>query len=316
MGLSIILLIIGLGLLIKGADLFVDGSAMIARRLKIPSLVIGLTLVSIGTSAPELSVSITSSIKSLNDMSFGNIIGSNIFNALIVIGASSLFAPLIVSKNIYYYDIPIICFINLIVILFTIVITPYAITMWEAIILLFMFLVYMFFLILRSRRKTTYENEESIKSIKPLWKNIFYVLIGLTGIIYGGELVVNHASIIARYFGLSDLLVGLTIVAVGTSLPELVTSIVAAKKGENDIAIGNVIGSNIFNILFILGVSAIICPVKIDNASIIDLILMFASIIFIFIFSMKKKKINRFKGLILILIYILYLIYIIYRNFI
>ena len=300
-------------LLIKGADFFVDGSSKIAKALKIPSLIIGLTLVSIGTSAPELSVSLTSSIKGINDLSFGNVIGSNIFNVFVVIGSSALFTPMVVSKNIKKYDIPILLGIYALLVLCAFVISPNVIELFEGIIIFASFLGYIVFLIFRSKNEEQVEEEQDEKKSK-WYINIILVIVGLAGIIFGGDLVVDSASYIATALGMSELLVGLTIVAVGTSLPELVTSMVAAKKGENDIAVGNAIGSCVFNIILILGLTAIVNPVTVAWSSLVDVIVMIVSIVTIFIMSLKNEKIGKYAGIILIVMYCIYLTYIILRG--
>ena len=312
---SVILLIAGMALLIKGADWFVEGASSIAKALKIPSLVIGLTLVSIGTSMPEFSVSLQSSIAGLNDMSFGNVIGSNIFNTFVVIGLSAIFIPMVVSKEIKKYDLPILAGIYLLLILFSFVISSGTIEVWEAIILFSITIFYIIFLIYRSRNeiKNNKDTEEETPKRK-WWLNLILVAIGLTGIIVGGDLVVDNASFIAGKLGMSDLLVGLTIVAVGTSLPELVTSVVAAKKGENDIAIGNAIGSSLFNIVLILGFCSIISPAQVQISSLVDCLIMLASAVIVFLFSFKSMKVNRWQGIVMLVIYAAYLVYIILRN--
>lgn len=316
--LYILLLIVGMGFLIKGADFFVDGSSKIAKTLKISPLIIGLTLVSIGTSLPELSVSVNSSIQQLNDLSLGNVVGSNIFNVFVVIGSSALFTPMLVSKTMFKYDIPILIFIYIVLFLFAFAITPNVINLAESIILLLMFILYICFLILRSKKFADEKVEEVIDDKPRKWYiNVIFIVIGLVGIIGGGELVVESASKIATSLGMSELLVGLTVVAVGTSLPELVTSIVAAKKHENDIAVGNAIGSCIFNILLILGLSSTISNggAKVEKSHIIDMSFMLLSVILVFLFAIKNRKIGRIAGIILIILYIVYLVYIILRNF-
>lgn len=314
--LCIVLLIVGMALLIKGADWFVEGASAIAKSLKIPSLVIGLTLVSIGTSMPEFAVSLTSSIKGLNDMSFGNVIGSNIFNTFVVIGISAMIVPLVVSKQMQKYDLPILMGIYGLLFMFSFVISSGTIALWESIILFSLTIIYTVFLILRSKKDMcSEEKEETNKKKRKWWVNLILVAIGLAGIIFGGDLVVDNAYKMAIALGMSELLVGLTIVAVGTSLPELVTSIVAARKGENDIAIGNAIGSCLFNIVLILGFCSIIAPAKVEYGTIVDVIAMFISALLVFLFSIKSKKINRIQGIILVIIYAIYLTYIIARNF-
>lgn len=313
--LSVVLLVCGMALLIKGADWFVEGSSSIAKSLKIPSLVIGLTLVSIGTSMPEFSVSLQSSINGHNDMSFGNVIGSNIFNTLVVIGVSAILIPLVVSKEMKKYDLPILIGIYVLLILFAFVISSGTIVLWEAIILFSITIMYTIFLIYRSKEEIKKSKDNETYTPKRAWYlNLIFVVIGLAGIILGGDLVVDNASYIAGKLGMSDLLVGLTIVAVGTSLPELVTSIVAAKKGENDIAIGNAIGSSLFNIVLILGFCSIVTPATVEVSSIVDCLVMLASAIIVFLFSFKSMKVNRWQGILMTIIYVLYVIYIVLRN--
>ena len=313
--LSVVLLVVGMGLLIKGADWFVEGAASIAKSFGIPSLVIGLTLVSVGTSMPEFSVSLQSSIAGLNDISFGNIIGSNIFNTFVVIGVSAIMTSLAVSKDMKKYDLPILMGIYLILILFAYVISSGQIERWEAIIIFLLTIAYTALLFYRSKDeiKASKENEDNTPKRK-WWLNLILVVIGLAAIILGGDLVVDHSSILAKKLGMSDLLIGLTIVAVGTSLPELVTSVVASKKGENDIAIGNAIGSCIFNVVLILGFCSIITPATVDIGSLVDCLVMLFSTVLLFIFSFKSMKLNKVQGIIMVSIYVAYLVYIILRN--
>lgn len=309
----VLLIIVGMVLLIKGADWFVEGASSIAKAMKIPSLVIGLTLVSVGTSMPEFSVSLTSSIKGLNDMSFGNIIGSNIFNTFVVIGVSAILTPLVVSKQMKKYDLPILMGIYLLLMLFSFVTSPLVINLWESIIMFSLTIAYTAFLIVRSKKEIKEEKEE-LKKQRKWYINLLLVAIGLAGIIFGGNIVVDNASKFAYAIGMSELLVGLTIVAVGTSLPELVTSVVAAKKGENDIAIGNAIGSCIFNVVLILGFCSIIQPATVAWSSLLDVVVMLISAVVIFLFSFKTLKVNRWQGIVMIIMYVAYLTYIILRN--
>ena len=313
--LYILLLIVGMFFMIKGADLFVEGASKVAKAMKIPSLIIGLTLVSIGTSCPELSVSIQSALKGMNDMSFGNVIGSNIFNTFVVIGVSSIFVPMLVSKNMFKFDIPILIFIYILLILMGFVITPNVINFWEGLVLFLLMIAYTVFLIIRSKNEPQEEEKEDEKPRK-WYVNVIFIIVGLAGIIFGGDFVVDSASYIALKLGMSELLVGLTIVAIGTSLPELVTSMVAAKKGENDIAIGNAIGSSLFNVVLILSTSAMTSPMPIQMLQLFDVIVMLASAMMVLIFSAKKKEINRTSGIIFIIVYVAYFTYIIIRNYI
>lgn len=328
--LAVILLLVGFVLLVKGADFFVDGASNIARYLKISSLIIGLTVVSFGTSLPEAAVSISGVIQGIDDVSFGNIIGSNIFNLLLILGVSALILPVVVNEEILKRDLPI-------SILAAIIIIPMyyflhengssALVRFEGLILILLLAGFMF-LMFKSANKTRNDiinsstlqdsNKSKPKEIEaPTMsksKSIVLVLIGLIGIVAGGIMVTNGAKEIALFFGMSEWLVGLTIVSVGTSLPELVTSITAAMKKENDIAVGNVVGSNIFNILFILGFSSLVSPVKINSTAIFDLIFLVVISIIVLIFAFRERKLGRVEGGFLTLMYLGYLVYIIIRD--
>ena len=314
--LDLLLLVLGMFLMIKGADFFVEGASNIAKALKIPTLIIGLTLVSIGTSAPELSVSIQSSLAGNTDLSFGNVIGSNIFNVCVVIGASALMTPLVVSKDVEKYDIPILLGIYVLLILLAFVITPLVLQLWEGILIFSLFIAYTVYLIFRAKKNPTEEEEhDEEEKKKPWWLNVILVGVGLAGIIFGGDFVVDSASKIAISLGMSELLVGLTIVAIGTSLPELVTSVVAAKKGENDIAVGNAVGSCLFNIVLILGTASMICPVGLSYSQIADVAIMIISVALLFIFAYKTFTVHRWEGALLIAFYLVYFLYVIVRNY-
>lgn len=322
MALDILLLIVGMVLLVKGADWFVSGSSEIAKALKIPPLIIGLTLVSMGTSAPEASVSINSAVNGMNDMSIGNVVGSNIFNTLLILGVSSLIVPLSIGKDIKRYDIPVMVCIYGVLLLFGFVITPLKLDIFESVTLLALFAAYTAFLIIRAKKankglalaggSSTPQTAE--KNKRPIAVSIILAAVGLAGIIFGGDLVVDNASDIAKAVSMSESLVGLTIVAVGTSLPELVTSITASIKKENDIAIGNVIGSNIFNIIFILGLSSTISPLTLDRAALVDMLVMFGSGVILLLVALFSKKMQRWQGAVTLLLYVGYLTYIIIRN--
>lgn len=310
---TVVLLIVGMALLIKGADFFVDGASSIAKALKVPTLIIGLTLVSIGTSLPEASVSINSSLVNMNDMSVGNVVGSNIFNTLLILGLSSVLIVLAIDSDMKKFDIPIMVGVYSLTILFSFVITPNVLDVWEGIIFLAIFITYLVFLVLRAKKQSLPKEQEEIKN-KPIWLSIILVIVGGAGIIFGGDLVVNNAATMAKALGMSEALVGLTIVSVGTSLPELVTSVVAAIKKENDIAIGNIVGSNIFNMVFILGMSATISPILVSNSTLIDMLVMLATGIFTAIISFTCKKMHKWQGVVMMLAYAGYLAYIIIRN--
>lgn len=307
-----IILIIGFIILVKCADIFVDGSSKLAKTLGISTLIIGLTIVAFGTSAPEATVSIISSIEGKNGIAVGNIIGSNICNILLVLGISSLFKPLKANKEILSKDFPFLLLTYLLFLIFIVIdyfITPNSINLSSKEGLLFIVvLVLYFYSLIKSHKESNIQKEKIPFKISYLF-NIFF---GLFGTILGGNAVVDAATYIASSFGVSEHLIGLTIIAVGTSLPELVTSVVATIKGENDLAIGNVIGSNIINILFILGASSIIRPLLVDFNILIDLIIMSIVGTIVYLFC-KKEYLDRYKGFIMIFMYFLYIMYIIIR---
>ena len=302
--LNIILLLVGFIALIKGADIFVDASSSIAKKFKIPSIIIGMTIVAMGTSLPELSVSVTSSLAGLNDMSIANVTGSNIFNLLIALGVCSTIGKLKISN---YKDVITLLFSCIGLLLFVLNGT---LGMFEGILLLVAFTIYIL-----SMMKQVKDNKEESEDEKQ--RNIFITvglgILGAIAIVIGGNMVVDSASEIALKLGMSENLVGLTIVALGTSLPEFVTSVMATKKGELEIAIGNIIGSNIFNILLILGVASLISPMTISVVAICDVIFMvFTVALFIFL-TVKEKELNKKSGILLIMMYIVYLIITIIR---
>ncbi|MCM1329865.1 MAG: calcium/sodium antiporter [Ruminococcus sp.] len=318
--LSFVLLVVGFVLLVKGADFFVDGSSSIAKFLKIPSIVIGLTIVAFGTSAPEAAVSIIAGINGSNGIAVGNVIGSNMFNLLVVLGVSAAIKPVNIEGQIIKRDFP---FMLLATFAFAVVSfdvtfgngTENVISRNEAVILLILMAIFLYSVI-TSALRTRKENAASLDEEKPKYgmgKSLIFTVGGLAGIIFGGQLVVDSAEKIALGFGMSETLVGLTIVAVGTSLPELVTSIVAAKKGESDIAIGNVVGSNVFNVLFVLAASAAITPMSISGQSLVDLVILTAVTVLTYVFCVTQKKINRPEGVILVLMYVAYMAYAIVR---
>ena len=302
-----LLLLIGFVLLIKGADLFVDGSSSIAGILKIPSVIIGLTIVAMGTSAPEAAVSINAGLAGNSDISLGNIVGSNIFNLLIVIGACAVIFPAASNEDILKRDLW--WNIGVSALLFLLIING-GISRAEGLILLAVFLFYLG-LMLRSALQNRIE--ETPQNLLPLWKSILYVVIGLAAVVFGGDMVVDNASMIAKAWGMSDTLVGLTIVAIGTSLPELVTSITASKKGDSGIALGNAVGSCLFNVLFILGIASTLTPINAVPELIIDAVILIAVTILILIVAKTGKKTNRLEGIICVAAYIIYTVYIIMR---
>lgn len=310
--LSFVFLIAGFVLLVKGADFFVDGSSGIAKFLKIPSIVIGLTIVAFGTSAPEAAVSIIAGINGSNDIAVGNVIGSNMFNLLAVLGISAVIKPVNIDSQIIKKEFPFML-ISTAVLALAAFDTALGsgdvnvISRNEAFTLLILMGIFLYSVVtsaLRSRKESgSAADPDDDKPKRSLLKCIIFTIGGLAGIIIGGQFVVDSATKIATGFGMSETLVGLTIVAVGTSLPELVTSIVAAKKGESDIAIGNVVGSNVFNILFVLAASAAITPMNINAQGLCDLLILMAISILTYIFCVTKKTTNRVEGAILLLMY-------------
>lgn len=309
-------LIVGFILLIKGADFFVDGSSSVAKIFRVPSIIIGLTVVAFGTSCPEAAVSITASIEGKNAISLGNVIGSNIFNLLVVTGASAVVMPMAVDKGMLKREFPFSILVAVILLAFaadTILRgkETNAVGRGAGIALLVLFVLFVGFMVWSALKNRT-ESEEEYKAMS-LSRSLLYIVLGLAAIIIGGQLVVDSATDIARTFGLSETLIGLTIVAMGTSLPELVTSIVAAVKGESDLALGNVIGSNIFNILLILGASATIAPLSVGIEIIYDTVILIGMSIVVYIMAFGKKRIGRVEGAIMLLGYAVYMVYIIMR---
>ena len=311
---SYILLILGFVLLIKGADYFVEGSSNLAKCLRIPTLIIGLTIVSIGTSSPEVMVSLIASLRGSSDLSISNVVGSNIFNLLVVLGASSVIKNLTTRSQVLTRDFIISIVATIMVIVFMIdrLFNDYlnnVINRSEGFILLLAFALYIYTMIMFSRKR-----RHVIKEYHSLTKvDIFMLLSGFLAVVLGGELVVKSSREIAISLGITETLVGLTLVSIGTSLPELITSLVAAKKGEADIAIGNVIGSNICNFLLVMGLTSFIKPLLVDFKSIIDVIILLIISIFIYLIMLIKKKITLKTGLILLFLYLLFMIYIIGR---
>ena len=305
-------LIIGFVLLIKGADFFVEGSSGIAKAFKVPSMIIGLTIVAMGTSAPELSVSISAALQGSNAIAISNVIGSNIFNLIVVCGVCAMLSPLPIKKETLKSEFPIAIGAGVLLLIFCL---NGKLQRVEGIIFLVLFVLFLGWMVksaLNSRKNGEVEEEEEIKSL-PIWQCLIYIVGGLIAIVKGGDLVVASATDIARTFGLSETLIGLTIVAIGTSLPELVTSVVAARKGEVEMAIGNVVGSNIFNILLILGTSSSIMPIPVLTEAIFDLALLTAMSMVVYVFGWSKQKINRIEGAAMVLMYVAYSIYICIR---
>ena len=308
--LQFVLLIVGFVFLIKGSDFFVDGASSIASLLKIPTIIVGLTIVAFGTSAPEAAVSITSAITGNNAMAVSNVIGSNLFNILMVIGISALLGELLMEKSVLNKDLPFLVGITILFAAFIII--GWNVSQIEGIILLIILIAYVAYLVKSAKKSDNANVVEKPKFTLP--QSIIFIIIGLAGIVLGGDLVVNSASDIAIALGMSETLVGLTIVAIGTSLPELVTSLTALKKGENQLVIGNVIGSNIFNILFVLGASSAITAISLDSSMLIDVTFMVFVTVLCFIFGKTQDKFDRKEGAILVALFIAYMIFAILRN--
>ena len=317
-----LLLIVGVILLIKGADLFVDGSSKLAKAFKIPPIIIGLTIVAFGTSTPEASVSIAASITGNDGISIGNVIGSNIINISLILGLVAILSPLKVERKTIIKEIPLALLgsVALLILLLDKLLGGFSsntLSRADGIILLLLFAVFLYYIIEVAIKSKNNQNHEQVESLSSKDKKIALLkfFLGLGGLIFGGYLVVENAQSIAISLGMSETLVGLTIVAIGTSLPELITSIVAAIKKESEIALGNIIGSNIFNIMFVLGVSSSIRPIVLEKNLNIDLILMIVLTLVVMIFSTThNRKINRAEGIIIFIIYIAYLSFIIFRN--
>ncbi|WP_053361517.1 calcium/sodium antiporter [Bacillus sp. FJAT-27251] len=315
-----ILLIVGFVLLIKGADYFVEGASNIAQLLKVPPILVGLTIVAFGTSAPEATVSIIAALEGSSDVSLGNVVGSNILNITLVIGITAIINPLKVESETIRKEIP---FTLLASIVLWVFISDAAlqnlgtnlITRSEGIILLLFLSIFLYYIYEVARNSRSSDSVEEVQNRDITWgKNLVFTVGGMAAIIFGGDMVVDNATQIALSIGMSETLVGLTIVAIGTSLPELVTSITAALKKQTEIALGNIVGSNIFNILFVLGTSATIAPLAVDNRIFTDVVCMIILTVVLLIFSRTKYKISKVEGAVLVAIYTAYLIYIILRN--
>ncbi len=304
------ILLVGFVLLIKGADFFVEGSSAVARKLRIPAMIVGLTIVAIGTSMPELAVSVSAALAGNNEIAISNVVGSNIFNLLVVCGVCSLFAPLAVSKSTLKVDFPIA--IGCSVLLIGMCFMGGNVSRIDGAILLILFVTYISVLVrqaLKARANSAQSEEKEEKKEIPVWLCLIYIVGGIAAIKFGGDFVVDGASTIAQKLGMSDTLVGLTVVAIGTSLPELVTSVVASRKNEVDMAFGNVIGSNICNILFILGLSGVISPMTIIKDNVVDMIVLVVVSIIAYIFVRSKHTLEKHEGIIMLLIYAAYMVY-------
>lgn len=321
----ILLLAVGFAFLVKGADFFVEGSSSIAKKLKVPPIIIGLTIVAMGTSLPETAVSVTASLVQNNELAVSNVVGSNIFNLMFVIGVCSILTPIMVQKATVVRDIPLSlgCALFLLVLGVSGLGDKAGMTLGHAdgVIFLIVFAGYIFTMVrsaMKARaagQKVEIEGVEECDNMKELsyGKSILFLIVGAAAIAFGGDLTVDTASRIAIELGMSQTLVGLTIVSIGTSLPVLVTSVVAARKNEVDMAVGNAVGSNIFNILMVLGISSAISPVALIRENIIDIVLLMVFSVMVWIFAGTRKKIERKEGIIMVVVYLVYCAYIIAR---
>lgn len=305
MMLHVLLLTVGFVFLVKGADWFVEGAAGIAKKLGIPQLVIGLTIVAMGTSMPEAAVSITSALSGSAGISIGNVVGSNILNILIILGITAVLTNVRIQKTTFRYEIPFMISITIILMAFGI--TGNHIIFLEGIFFWLLFLIFLGYLFVISK-KGSVQDEEEIKEL-PLWKGVLGIIIGGILVVKGSDFAVEGATEIARYFGMSERFIGLTIVAFGTSLPELVTSVTAARRGNADIAIGNIVGSNIFNILFVIGTTALICNVPFDQKFVIDTIVAIFSGVLLWAGTIRHKELRKNCGIVMLLCYAGYFIY-------
>ena len=322
---AILILVIGFVLLIKGADFFVEGSSSVAKKFHVPAMLIGMTIVAMGTSLPECAVSVTASLANNNSLAVSNVIGSNIFNLMVVCGACALFSPLTIRQDTLKKEFP----LSIICAALMLVLGYIGMTLGhiDGIIFLVLFVGYLLWMIQSAKKARAAVLSDSAQSgqieqaefveeniaILPTWKSLVFIIGGMIAIKFGGDFVVDGASSIASSMGLSQTLIGLTIVALGTSLPELVTSLVAAKKGEVDMALGNVIGSDIFNILFVLGIATAISPISFLMENVIDIILLIIMSVIVLAFAWTKQQINRKEGILMLLMYAAYMVYICVR---
>lgn len=322
---AILILVIGFVLLIKGADFFVEGSSSVAKKFHVPAMLIGMTIVAMGTSLPECAVSVTASLANNNSLAVSNVIGSNIFNLMVVCGACALFSPLTIRQDTLKKEFP----LSIICAALMLVLGYIGMTLGhiDGIIFLVLFVGYLLWMIQSAKKARAavlsdpgqsgqIEQAEFVEeniAILPTWKSLIFIIGGMIAIKFGGDFVVDGASSIASSMGLSQTLIGLTIVAMGTSLPELVTSLVAAKKGEVDMALGNVIGSDIFNILFVLGIATVISPISFLMENVIDIILLIIMSRIVLAFAWTRQQINRKEGILMLLMYAAYMVYICVR---
>lgn len=304
--LDILLIIIGVALVLKGADFLTEGASALARRMHVPEIVIGLTIVAAGTSAPELFVSVVSALNGTPDLAVGNVVGSNTMNCMLIVGCAAMVAPMTISRSTVRKDIP---FAVMASILLTCIALDNYLGRIDGIILLLGFVVFMAYTLLQAKNGQA-EPQTEVRQLNP-WLSLLFLVIGLAMLVAGSNVFVGSASSVAAALGISEGVIGLTVVAGGTSLPELATSVVAARKGQSAIAIGNVIGSNVFNILMILGLTAVISPLQIEGITTIDMAVMLISVILVWLFSYTRFTVERWEGALLVGGYLVYLVWLI-----
>lgn len=312
--LNVLFILVGIVLVLWGADRLTDGAVAVAEKMKMPQIVIGLTIVAMGTSMPEFCVSLVSALKGTTDLAVGNIVGSNIFNTLLIVGVSAWVAPMTILKSTVRKDIPFALFASVILLIMCL---DGNISRLDAGILFVLFLVFMYVTLNGAKTKeddTTAKTDSIEDKKKPMaaWLSIVWIIVGLACLIGGSNLFVEGATKVAEHIGVSEAVIGLTIVAGGTSLPELATSVVSARKGNSGIAIGNVLGSNVFNILAILGVTGVITPMHLQGITMLDLSMMVVSTLLVWLFSFTKYKIARWEGVVLTIVFIGYMVVLCY----
>ena len=317
--LNILLIVIGIVLVLQGADRLTEGASALARRMKVPEIVIGLTIVAAGTSAPELFVSIVSALKGTPDLAVGNVVGSNIFNSMLIVGCAAMVAPMIISPSTVKKDIPFAVMASVLLIVLcldgfgSLSIVGNSISRLDGILLLAGFAAFMAYTFRVTKKNGVSSEPEGAREMMPAWKGILFIVLGLAFLVFGSNLFVGNASDLAASLGVSDGVIGLTVVAGGTSLPELATSVVAARKGKSAIAIGNVIGSNVFNVLLILGITAVICPMQIGGITMVDIGAMLISVVLVWAFSFTRYTVERWEGALLTVLFLGYMGWLLYN---
>lgn len=301
---DIVLLVVGIVMVLWGADGFVSGASGMARRWRVSEMLIGLTVVAMGTSMPEFVVSLISALKGSADMSAGNVVGSNVFNTLMLVGVSSMFLAMSVERRLLVRDILFVIYSSVILVALA---QDGSVSRWDALVLLMCFSMYMIYSYNVARSGQSESSGDSPVTVMGWGRILLFIVLGIFGLVAGGQLLVSSASSLAREFGMSERVIGLTILAVGTSLPELATSIVAARRGSVGLALGNAIGSNLFNIFFVLGASAFVCPMRIKGLGTLDWVALVGSAVVLFVFGGTGRRITRMEGFVMILLYFLYM---------